>query len=225
MTSFEKNTPADKRVATRASGSKSVARQAFSFEDNRPETINQQYLQEKVNSCPQVRQQSVFQDKVNNNQQHQFPSPSGPVAQLKTASWTSDIDTLNAVLSNSILLGFPYADVREMGSSTVVVTDDDAGLAQQLADELGEYLWYHRQDFAGQLIDVDAALNQIRESDGPICLLDMGDNVGGGSPADSTHLVHAIARQEIRPAFACLFDPASVERASAAGSRASLAPG
>ncbi len=34
------------------------------------------------------------------------------------------------VLSNSILLGFPYADVPEMGSSVIVVTDDDQPLAQ-----------------------------------------------------------------------------------------------
>ncbi len=31
----------------------------------------------------------------------------------------------SGVLSNSIVLGFPYADVEEMGSSAIVVTDDD----------------------------------------------------------------------------------------------------
>ncbi|HIM56083.1 MAG TPA: M81 family peptidase, partial [Candidatus Latescibacteria bacterium] len=34
------------------------------------------------------------------------------------------------VLSNSIVLGFPYADVEEMGSTTIAVTDGDAELAQ-----------------------------------------------------------------------------------------------
>ena len=44
------------------------------------------------------------------------------------------------VLSNSLLLGFPYADVREMGTSVLVVTNDDPELASRLADELAEYL-------------------------------------------------------------------------------------
>ena len=34
--------------------------------------------------------------------------------------------------------------------------------------------------------------HQSRELEGPICLLDMGDNVGGGSPGDGTLLAHAI---------------------------------
>ena len=41
--------------------------------------------------------------------------------------------TLPGVLSNSILLGFPYADVAEMGSSILVVADGDRALAQRLA--------------------------------------------------------------------------------------------
>src|SRR5438046_1452551 len=56
------------------------------------------------------------------------------------------------LLVNSIVLGFPYADVAEMGSSAIAVTDDDAQLAQQLANELGGYLWKHRESFAGDFI-------------------------------------------------------------------------
>jgi microcystin degradation protein MlrC len=59
--------------------------------------------------------------------------------------------TAERVLSNSILLGFPYADVEEMGSSAIAVTDDDPRLAANHADQLGAYLWEHRADFAGQM--------------------------------------------------------------------------
>ena len=48
------------------------------------------------------------------------------------------------VLSNSIVLGYPYADVEEMGSTFIVVTDDDLDLAQRLADRLANYLYEHR---------------------------------------------------------------------------------
>lgn len=131
------------------------------------------------------------------------------------------------VLTNSIVLGFPYADVAEMGSSVVVVTDNDRQLAESLAQELAEELWLRRESFAGQFIDVESALDQALRSTGPVCLLDMGDNVGGGSAADGTFLAHAIHRRQsdsnmdaaTKPASAwvCLFDPESVRQCERAG--------
>jgi microcystin degradation protein MlrC len=125
------------------------------------------------------------------------------------------------MLSNSILLGFPYADVAEMGSSAIAVTNDSPQLAQEHADRLGDYLWDHREEFAGQMISIDEALQRSASLDGPICLLDMGDNVGGGSPADSTHLAHAIRAHQwpdaSRSFFICIYDPESVEQAHLAG--------
>ncbi len=124
------------------------------------------------------------------------------------------------VLSNSILLGFPYADVEEMGSSVLVVTDDDEPLATRLADELADYLWTNRAQFDRELIGIDAALDRAAQLGGPICLLDMGDNVGGGSPGDGTFLAHAISAGRIDGAFVCLSDPGSVKQAAAAGAGA-----
>ncbi len=124
---------------------------------------------------------------------------------------------LPGVLSNSLLLGFPYADVPEMGSATIAVTDNDPQLADNLAGELAGYLWEHRAEFAGQLLDIETALDRAATLPGPVCLLDMGDNVGGGSPADSTHLLHALAAYGLGPAFVCLYDPAAVQRATGAG--------
>lgn len=121
------------------------------------------------------------------------------------------------VLTNSIILGFPYADVAEMGSSVITVVDGDRGLAEQLADELGREMWNRRQDFLGQMISIDEALDRCSRLDGPICLLDMGDNTGGGSPADSTFLANAIVRRKFSRAFVCLHDPESVAAADKAG--------
>ncbi len=127
------------------------------------------------------------------------------------------------VLSNSILLGFPYADVPEMGAATIVVTDNDAGLAQQLANELADRLWQYRMDFVGQLTSMDAAL-QTCEADGQsrFCLLDMGDNVGGGSAADGTTLSAALLERSLGPSFVCLYDPEAVSTCKAAGIGAQL---
>ncbi len=121
------------------------------------------------------------------------------------------------VLSASVILGFPYADVPEMGSSVVVVTDNDFRLATQLANELGEALWDRREEFVGTFIDPKEAVQIALTREPPVCLLDMGDNAGGGSPADGTVLAHHFLEQQIADCFVCLYDPAVVQTAEAAG--------
>jgi microcystin degradation protein MlrC len=124
---------------------------------------------------------------------------------------------LPGVLSTSILLGFPYADVPEMGSSVLVATENDLPLAKRLAGELAGYLWERREKFTGNFTPVAAALDRAVTLEGPICLLDMGDNVGGGSPGDGTFLAGAIQARKLRGAFVCLYDPESVLKAERAG--------
>lgn len=121
------------------------------------------------------------------------------------------------VLANSLVYGFPYADVPEMGSCVLTVTDGDANFAWQLADELGRLWWDRRADFIGELIGVKEATNWAAELPGPVCLLDMGDNVGGGSPADGTILAHALRAKPLGPSLIVICDPESVAAAEAAG--------
>ena len=126
------------------------------------------------------------------------------------------------VLSNSIVLGFPYADVEEMGSAAIAVTDGDPDLAQELADELAAYMVEHRAEFVGEYTSVEAAVDQAVAKTGPICLLDMGDNVGGGSAADGTLIAHEIHRRGDTSAHVCLYDSESQEQARQAGVGAQL---
>lgn len=121
-----------------------------------------------------------------------------------------------SVISNSILLGFPYADVAEMGTSFIVVTDNDPAGARSLADELADYLVQHRNDFVSHLPNVEEAIEQAVRLEGPVCLLDVGDNVGGGSPGDGTLLATALHRMGLAKSFVCLYDPESAKTAAAA---------
>jgi microcystin degradation protein MlrC len=123
------------------------------------------------------------------------------------------------VLSVSVLLGFPYADVVEMGAALTVTTNNDSALARQYATELVSWWWDRRAQFRGNLVSIDDAIRKAQSAPGPVCLLDMGDNVGGGSPADSTILIHELIRQRMGPSFVCLYDPI------AATLLAQLAPG
>jgi microcystin degradation protein MlrC len=128
-----------------------------------------------------------------------------------------DIRRRPGVLAVSVLLGFPYADVPEMGAAVTVTTDNDHALARRYAIELAGWWWDRRERFRGNLIGVEDAVRRAAVEPGPVCLLDMGDNVGGGSPADGTVLAHELLRQRVGPAFVCLHDPDAARAAGAAG--------
>lgn len=121
------------------------------------------------------------------------------------------------VLSASIVLGFPYADVPEMGTSAIVVTDNDVNLAQQHADQLAGTIWRERHHLLGRSLGVEEAVDQALLAEPPVCLLDMGDNVGGGSPADSTWLAEALLKRRVPRSLVVLADPDAVTAAKAAG--------
>lgn len=133
-------------------------------------------------------------------------------------------ERLPGVLSVSVAEGFPYADVEEMGMAFVAVTDDDHDLAQAIADELATAAWALRADLQGDGVPIDEALRRASSSlAGPVVLLDVGDNVGGGSPADSTHVLAAAKRLGIGNLFHSLCDPAAVGECRAAGVGARVA--
>lgn len=121
------------------------------------------------------------------------------------------------VLSASLVLGFPYADVAEMGAATIVVTDDDESLARQLVDQSAIALWDQRQDFKANSLNVEAGVEQGLKSEPPVCLLDMGDNVGGGSPADGTWLFHELLKRKVACSLVVICDPGAVEKATSVG--------
>lgn len=142
-------------------------------------------------------------------------TPSEPCRSMYALA--NEMLTRPGVLSNSVVLGFPYADVEEMGTAFIVVTNDNPTQAQQLADELAGYLYKHREDFIGKYISVEQAIEKVRQSPKPACLLDMGDNVGGGAPGDYTLLAHALHNATDLRSFISLWDPQSQKQAREAG--------
>ncbi|MCA9102663.1 MAG: MlrC C-terminal domain-containing protein, partial [Planctomycetales bacterium] len=65
--------------------------------------------------------------------------------------------------------------------------------------------------------DLAEALDEVAATDDRVVLLDMGDNVGGGSPADGTALLRGLDAPRIAPSLVCVCDPTSVKRATTAG--------
>ena len=121
------------------------------------------------------------------------------------------------ILTASLWQGFPYADVAEMGAAVTVVSDGDPGAAQREAAGIARALWEMRAELQVDLPSVADAVEQARGLPPPVCLLDVGDNVGGGSAGDGTALAAELQRRGDGKAFVCICDPESVAAAEAAG--------
>ena len=111
------------------------------------------------------------------------------------------------VMSVSVALGFPYADVHEMGTSVLVVTDNDSLQARRTAEELGTYLIKNRHRYIGLRLSVDSAIKSLDNREGPTLLLDMGDNIGGGSPGNGLGLLRELEKEKKYRYFSYQFDP------------------
>lgn len=122
------------------------------------------------------------------------------------------------ILSVSVVHGYPYADVPEMGMAFVAVADGDAALAGEAARDLARLAWDRRATFVGDTPAPEAALRRaLAAPRGPIVLMDVGDNIGGGSTGDSTYLLAAAQRLGVRSYLQTLFDPEAVGACVEAG--------
>jgi microcystin degradation protein MlrC len=125
------------------------------------------------------------------------------------------------VLSASCGQGFPYADVEQMGISFLVVTNNDRKLAEQQAQWLAKRAWDRRaelqNDSPSPAEALKRAINAPSDSGKPTVIMDVGDNVGGGGSADSTHLLAEAKRLGASGVLMSLFDPEAVQACIRAG--------
>ena len=122
------------------------------------------------------------------------------------------------VLSVSVVEGYPYSDVAEMGMSFIAVTDNDKALADDVARTLADAAWSMRAALNTGGTGIDEALLRAKAAPaGPVVLFDVGDNVGGGSPGDSTLILHAARRLGISGLLQALADHAAVRACEEAG--------
>lgn len=133
------------------------------------------------------------------------------------------------VLSISVLHGFPYGDVPDMGTRLLVYTDGDAPAAQALALQLADELLSMRDQLEADYPGTDTALDQAEavlaagQGTGPVVLADRADNPGSGAPGDSTFILRRLIERRLGPAaLGPLWDPAAVRVAFEAGEGARL---
>ena len=122
------------------------------------------------------------------------------------------------ILSASVCLGFYYADVAEMGTSFLAVADGDYALAEKAVRWMSDRAMARRDELVPVLPSpAEAVSAAMAATAGPVVLMDVGDNVGGGSAADSLVLFEECLRQGARNALVVLYAPDKVELCVTAG--------
>jgi microcystin degradation protein MlrC len=128
----------------------------------------------------------------------------------------------SGALSASLFMGFPHADIARVGTSAVVVTDNDPALAARYRDELLQSAWDAREAFVFRIEPLEQSIARAAQiAEGPVILLDHYDNAASGGTMDSMTVIGAIldAGLENVAAFG-ICDPKAVERMVEAGAGA-----
>lgn len=122
----------------------------------------------------------------------------------------------------SVFYGYPWSDVPDVGATVHVMTNGDQALADRIADDMNEFIWRVRDDFAigGYPLPDEAAqqvAQAIRRGAVPVAVGDHSDR-----PGDATHILKAFESAGIdRVLHGAISDPQVlarlVERGAAVG--------
>lgn len=118
----------------------------------------------------------------------------------------------------SVFYGFPWSDVPDVGATIHVMTNNDQALADQIADDMNEYLWRVRETFAnGSFPRPAEAAEQVRQAiaEGrvPVAVGDYSDR-----PGDATHITRAFDAAGISNAlYGAITSPETLDSLREAG--------
>lgn len=130
----------------------------------------------------------------------------------------------DGILSLSLVHGFPYGDVPDVGAKMLAIADTDEALAQSVAQEFGRRFLDIRDEALLRAMPLDEALDVLANATGgPIVLADVADNAGGGAPGDSTFILRALLERGIDDVVTgTYYDPVAVDACFEAGEGAKL---
>ena len=107
----------------------------------------------------------------------------------------SEEDVVTATLS----MGFPFADIYNAGVSVLVTTDGNHALAEKKVEEFARHIWSIRETFRMNLVSIEEAIEHANQSEGqPIILAEASDNPGGGGPCDGTFILRAFVEADVQ---------------------------
>jgi microcystin degradation protein MlrC len=131
----------------------------------------------------------------------------GDGAMREIMNAVEEFEAFPFVISTSVLPGYIYADVPDMGVSVIVVMDNTADLVLPHAEGLADLIWSKRAALNAALPSVAEAVTLSQNIEGTVCLMDSGDNIGGGGPGDSTIIFKALLEANSPAICVVLYDP------------------
>jgi microcystin degradation protein MlrC len=122
----------------------------------------------------------------------------------------------------SVFYGYPWSDVPDVGTTVHVMTDSDQALADRVAEDMADFIWRVRRDFAhGDFPMPEEAIRKTQQAIAtgatPVVLGDYSDR-----PGDATWILQQLLDQRLsRVLYATLRD----ERALEALASGNVSPG
>jgi len=116
------------------------------------------------------------------------------------------------VLSISFGHGFQHADVPDLGSRMLVVTDARKPEGDRLAKALAEEVIAKLEALTPKLLAQEEALGKaLSRNDGTTVIADTSDNAGGGAASDNTDMIRMLIDKGVEDAaVGPLWDPVAV---------------
>jgi microcystin degradation protein MlrC len=133
--------------------------------------------------------------------------------------------TTPGLINLTVQGGYGYSDVPYVGMSVIATADGDTALAERMAKQLARELWARREQIrtVRPLWSIDDGVRKaMAHEDGMVCLVDLGDDPGSLSPADSPAVLESLLRLGARDGALAIRDANVLHAAMQAGVGATL---
>jgi microcystin degradation protein MlrC len=116
------------------------------------------------------------------------------------------------MVSVNVMGGFYYADVPNMGPSIIAVGDANSQQVKEIAEQLADEMWAVRQELFVPCASPYQAVHVASTAEKqPVILVDLGDNIGGGSAGDGTVLLTQMLKQQVQGGIVAMYAPQAVQ--------------
>jgi microcystin degradation protein MlrC len=146
-----------------------------------------------------------------------------PLRQVMAEARRRETET-PGLLDCSIVMGFAYADVEQIGISVLATADGDIAIAEVAAAEMAALIWkaretlYPKDSVLSVSAGLERAFSRAKTADKPVVILEHADRMN-----DSTYVLRALLETpEVKAAVPYLWDPKAAEAALQAGAGAEV---
>ena len=113
----------------------------------------------------------------------------------------------------------PWMDIEDLTSRTLVITNDDPQLAQDIAKSISKKAWKLRHEFVPEHTEPNKAVKRaMKAKEGPVIISEVGDAPPAGAPGDSNCLLKALLDENVSMlSYVTVIDAEAVDDAYRAG--------